>query len=156
VAKTALSREQGHELEPKIEAIAFGFFVPIFFITSGMAVDVAALGGSAALKVVLYLVLLFAIRGLPVLLVYRKVLDTSSRFALALVQATGLPLIVVITTIGLETHAMRPATAAALVAAGMASVLLFPLLGFTILDRDRTSLAASAIVDDDAGGVSRS
>jgi len=135
VAKTAMTPRQSHELEPKIEAIAFGFFIPIFFITSGMAFDLHSLLGPAALKVPLYLALLFVVRGLPVLLVYRKVLDASSRLALAFVQATGLPLIVVITTIGLETKTMRPSTAAALVAAGMVSVLIFPLAGFSILDR---------------------
>ena len=135
VAKTAMSSQQSHDLEPKIEAIAFGFFIPIFFITSGMAFDLHALFGSAALKVPLYVVLLLVVRGLPALLVYRKVLGRSHRLALALVQATGLPLIVVITTIGLEMESMRPSTAAALVAAGMVSVLVFPLLGFSILDR---------------------
>jgi hypothetical protein len=60
-----------------------------------------------------------------------------------MVQATGLPLIVVITTIGLETHAMRPSTAAALVAAGMASVLIFPMVGFSILDRGSRRAAAT-------------
>jgi Kef-type K+ transport system membrane component KefB len=137
VAKTAMSHDQSRELEPKIEAIAFGFFIPIFFITSGMAFDLHSLLGPAALKVPLYLALLFIVRGLPALLVYRKALPRSSRLALALVQATGLPLIVVISTIGLETGSMRPSTAAALVAAGMASVLVFPMAGFSIFDRAR-------------------
>ena len=114
----------------KLEAIGFGFLVPIFFIVSGMQFDLRALLATPAglLRVPLFLVLLLVVRGTPALLLYRGDLPGSQRVPLALLSATGLPLIVVITTIGVQEGRMRPVNAAALVAAGMLSVLLYPVL----------------------------
>jgi Kef-type K+ transport system membrane component KefB len=113
----------------KLEAIGFGFLVPIFFIVSGMQFDVRALFATPAglLRVPLFLLLLLVVRGLPALMLYRRDLPRYQLLPLALFSATGLPLIVVITTIGVQEGRMRPVNAAALVAAGMLSVLLFPM-----------------------------
>jgi Kef-type K+ transport system membrane component KefB len=117
-------------LSEKLEGIGFGIFVPIFFLSTGVAFDLDALFGSAAtlLKVPLFLALLLAARGLPTSLVHRGVLEGRDRTALALLASTALPLIVAITTIGLDTGRMRPGNATALVAAGMLSVLAFPVV----------------------------
>jgi Kef-type K+ transport system membrane component KefB len=114
----------------KLEAIGFGFLVPIFFIVSGMQFDVRALVASPTglLRVPLFLVLFLVVRGTPALLLHRRDLPRRQLVPLALFSATGLPLIVVITTIGVEEGRMRPVNAAALVAAGMLSVLLYPML----------------------------
>jgi hypothetical protein len=79
--------------------------------------------------------MMLIIRGLPALFLYRKALTIRQRSALAFLQATALPLLVVITQIGLESGQMRPGNAAALVGAGMLSVLIFPLLGFAVLGK---------------------
>jgi len=50
-------------------------------------------------------------------------------------QATSLPFIVAATGIGLELDLLDAATAAALVGAGLLSVLLFPLAGLVLLRR---------------------
>jgi hypothetical protein len=50
-----------------------------------------------------------------------------------LLQATSLPFIVAATTIGLQVHAIGPANAAALVAAGLFSVILFPVISLQLL-----------------------
>lgn len=121
----------------KLEAIGFGFFVPVFFVVSGMKFDLDALldDPSTVLRVPLFLALFLVVRGLPALLLYRRDLPRPDRAALAFFSATALPLVVVITGIGLETHRMRPENAAALVGAGMLSVLVFPLVGFAIRRR---------------------
>jgi xanthine/uracil permease len=75
-------------------------------------------------------------RGLPTLVFFRRVLGKVQAQALAILSATGLPLIVVITTIGVDEHRMKPQNAAALVAAGMLSVLIYPILGFRRLRAD--------------------
>jgi hypothetical protein len=104
--------------------------VPIFFIVSGMQFDLHALFATptALLRVPLFLVLLLVVRGGPVLLLHRRDLPRRELVPLALCAATGLPLIVVITTIGVAEGRMRPVNAAALVAAGVLSVLLYPTL----------------------------
>jgi Kef-type K+ transport system membrane component KefB len=121
----------------KLEAIGFGFLIPIFFIVSGMQFDLAALTSSAGavLRLPLFLALFLVVRGAPALLLYRRDLPRGQRVPLALFSATGLPLIVVITSIGVTEGRMLPVNAAALVGAGMLSVLLYPLIAKALLRR---------------------
>ena len=135
---------QGHEVEifeSKLDAVGFGLLIPFFFITSGMTIDLAALVGSARamLELPIFLGLFLVVRGLPVLLLYRDVLEPTERRALALLSATQLPLVVAITTIGVDSGHMRPSTAAALVGAGVLSVLIYPALAINTLRGARSS-----------------
>ena len=127
----------GEVVREKLEAIGFGFLVPIFFIVSGMQFDIDALTSSAStlLRLPLFLVLFLVVRGIPALLLYRRDLPGALRAPLALFSATELPLIVVITGIGVSTGRMLPENAAALVGAGMLSVLVYPLVGFWLVRR---------------------
>ena len=138
IARTALSHDQREALQPRLDAIGFGFLIPVFFIVSGVNFDLDALTESAStmLRVPIFLGLLLVVRGLPAMFVYRGVLSRRERSALVFLQATALPLLVVITEIGLDTERMKPANAAALVGAGMLSVLLFPLIGFKVLGNE--------------------
>jgi len=113
---------------PKLDAIGYGFLIPVFFVTSGLTFNLSVLFASTAtvLRVPLFLLALLAVRGLPALL-YRSALPRPRDVAaVGLLQATSLPFIVAATTIGLHLHAIRPANAAALVAAGLFSVIIFP------------------------------
>lgn len=135
IARLALSPEQTEALTPRLEAIGFGFLIPIFFIVSGVNFDLDSLlaSPSTMLKVPLFLVLMLVIRGLPALAMYKGLLSLRERWSLVLLQSTALPLLVVITQIGLSTDRMTPGNAAALVGAGMLSVLILPLAGFALL-----------------------
>lgn len=136
ILRLAIGPEQSEGLDPKLEAIGFGFVIPVFFVTSGMAFDLDSLADPGTLlRVPIFLLLFFVVRGLPVFALYRRLLDRHQRSALALLQATALPLVVVITGIGLDTGRMLPENAAALVGAGMLSVLVYPLAGFARLGR---------------------
>jgi hypothetical protein len=53
-------------------------------------------------------------------------MSSADRRAIVLLSATGLPIIVAVTAIGVESGDLAPAVASALVGAGMLSVLLFP------------------------------
>lgn len=131
--------EAGEALRHKLEAIGFGFFVPIFFVSTGLRYDVQALLSSktALLLLPLFLVSFLLVRGLPALLV-RQDLDLSARIALALLSATQLPLVVAIVEIGVQSEQLTPQVGASLVGAGMVSVLLFPLIAL-MLRRSRAS-----------------
>jgi Kef-type K+ transport system membrane component KefB len=130
---------KGHELqvfESKLTAVGFGFFVPFFFIASGIEFDLAALGSATALlKLALFFVLFLVVRGAPAMLLYRRVLQTRQRAALAFYSATELPLVVAITTIAIEDGHMKASTAAGLVGAAMLSTLVFPFVGRAFLER---------------------
>jgi Kef-type K+ transport system membrane component KefB len=127
---------QGHELhvfESKLTAVGFGFFVPFFFVTSGISFDLDALGSSTALlKLAMFFGLFLLVRGLPAVLLYRGVLTRRDRAALAFFSATELPLVVAITTIAVEAGHMRTSTAAGLVGAAMLSTLVFPFAGLAL------------------------
>ncbi len=118
--------------DSKLSAVAFGVFVPFFFVTSGMRLDVDALFSSigSVAKMGLFFVLFLVVRGTPAMLLYRRVLPLrEDREALALFTATQLPLVVAITTVAVEAGHMRSSTAAALVGAGALSTLAGPLHG---------------------------
>jgi len=127
---------KGHELavfESKLTAVGFGFFVPFFFVTSGIAFDLTALGSAEAIgKLVLFFALFLVVRGVPMLLLYGKEMDFRDRTALAFYSATELPLVVAITTIAVEAGHMRSSTAAGLVGAAMLSTLVFPFVGMAL------------------------
>ena len=118
----------------KLEAIGFGLFVPVFFVSSGVRFDLDALLASmdAAVMVPLFLLALLVIRGLPAL-AYRADVGTRRAVVAGLFQATSLPFIVAATAIGGELGLIGGGEAAALIAAGLLSLLIFPLAGLTIL-----------------------
>jgi Kef-type K+ transport system membrane component KefB len=121
-------------LRTKLEAAGFGMFIPVFFVSSGLLFDLDALfsGPSTLARVPLFLAALLLVRGLPALL-YRSVLDRRRILAAALLQSTSLPFVVAASMIGIELGLLDAATGAGLVAAGLLSVLIFPLAALTVL-----------------------
>jgi Kef-type K+ transport system membrane component KefB len=136
---------RGHEVaafDSKLTAVGFGFFVPFFFIYSGMTFDLEALGSlGPILKLAMFFVLFLVVRGLPALLLYRDVLGQRQRTALAFYCATELPLVVAITTLAVEEGHMKTSTAAGLVGAAMLSTLVYPFVARHFLERDEVKLA---------------
>ncbi len=122
------------EFRRKLEAIGFGFFIPVFFVTSGVRYDLDALLASASnvIMVPIFLAALIVVRGLPALL-YRKVLSARQTAIAGLMQATSLPFIVAATAIGQDLGLLTAAEGAALIGAGLVSVLAFPILGLSLL-----------------------
>jgi Kef-type K+ transport system membrane component KefB len=125
----------------KLQAVGFGIFIPFFFVTSGMQLDVRALfaGGAALALVPVFLFALLLARGVPAAL-YRSMVGNRSCLAAGLLQATSLPFIVAATGIGAELGLLSPTVGAAMVVAGLLSVVLFPLGALTLLraDEERT------------------
>ena len=117
-------------IESKLEGLGFGFLVPVFFINTGITFDLDSLISDprALVLLPLFLILLLAVRGLPSLLGAPPGSAGADRRAIVLFRATGLPIIVAVTDIGVSDGTLPVGTAAALVGAGMLSVLLFPLL----------------------------
>ena len=118
-------------LESKLDAVGYGFFVPLFFVYSGMGLDLPAIA-DAPLRLALFFALLLAVRGFPALLVYRGVLGGRERVQTALVSATALPVLVALAEIGLRNGTMLRENAAALVGAGVLTVLLLPALAVAL------------------------
>ncbi|WP_255304995.1 cation:proton antiporter [Microbacterium sp. 3J1] len=146
VWRIIMARAPQHDaeaVESKIEAIAFGLLVPIFFLYTGVTFDLDALLSSqtALLMLPLFLVALLVIRGSAAQLSAPAGASTRDRTALALLAATGLPIIVAVTAIGVDHDMIDSGVAAALVGAGMLSVLVFPVVGMVVRG-DRARLTA--------------
>jgi Kef-type K+ transport system membrane component KefB len=114
-------------LERKFDTVGYGIFIPIFFISSGMTIDLTAIIHSP-LRLLVLLGLLLIVRGLPSLVVYRHDLTPRERVEMTFITATSLPLLIALAEIGEQDGVMLPATAAALVGAGVLSVLIYPLI----------------------------
>jgi len=130
----------------KLEAMGFGLFVPVFFVASGLAFDLEALFSSAStvLRIPIFVAALLVVRGLPALL-YRGIVGDRRRLVAAgMLQATSLPFIVAATRIGVALGMVSEATAAALVAAGLVSVVLFPVIALSLLRRSASAAAPAA------------
>jgi Kef-type K+ transport system membrane component KefB len=112
-------------LEHKFDAVGYGIFIPIFFISSGMTLDLKAISQDP-LRLLIFFALLLIVRGLPSLLVYRHVLAARQRAEMTFITATSLPLLIALVEIGQRDGVMLPATAAALIGAGVLSVLVYP------------------------------
>ena len=123
-------------LEHKLDALGYGFFIPVFFVSSGMSLDIDSIREAPA-RLVGFFVLLLAVRGLPALVLYRRDLVVRQRVQLMLLTATSLPLLVALAAVGLETGHMLPENAAALVGAGVLSVMIFPGLAVALNRRDQ-------------------
>jgi Kef-type K+ transport system membrane component KefB len=118
----------------KLEAVGYGVFVPVFFVATGVRFDLNGLFANATnlARVPIFLAALLVARRLPAL-VYKPIITRSQTVAAALLQATSLSFLVVAGQIGVQLDLLRPAVYAALVAAGLLSVLLFPLMALTLL-----------------------
>lgn len=130
-------------VESKVEAVAFGFLVPIFFIYTGITFDLEALLADPILLLMLplLLVVLLVIRGVPSVLAAPVGASRRDRVAVAFFGATALPIIVAVTAIGVDERIISSGMASVLVGAGMLSVLLFPLIGSLIRREPVTALA---------------
>jgi Kef-type K+ transport system membrane component KefB len=126
-----------HErLRSKLEAIGYGFLIPAFFVTSGLQFDADALARrpeSIAMIPVLAVMFLVA-RGVPALL-YRGMYEPRRLAAAGLLQATTLSIPVVAVRIGLELHTIDADTGAAIIAAGLVTVIVYPAIALTLLSR---------------------
>jgi len=144
----------GHEtLELRLTGLAFGFLIPVFFVTSGMAIDAAAVASEPVVLAV-FVVLILGVRGGIVFVserlhARRATSSGSGREAVsvALYAATGLPIIVAVTSTAVSAGEMSTTNASVLVAGGAITVLVFPLLATLLLGRredDPTNEAADS------------
>jgi Kef-type K+ transport system membrane component KefB len=136
ITRLALRGQEVPVFESKLKAVAYGFFIPFFFVVSGVKFNLDALLSSTRglLLLPFFLALFLLVRGLPAMVLYRS-LDLRERSSLALFSATQLPLVVAITSLATEKGHMRSSTAAALVGAAILSTTIFPLLALRLRGR---------------------
>ena len=122
------------QLERKLDAVGYGFFIPIFFVYSGMTLDIDAIIANPA-PLFAILVVLVLVRGMPALYWYRHDLPRIERFQLMFLTATTLPLLVALTAVAVSEGTMTTEAQAATIGAGALSVLVFPLVAVSLQRR---------------------
>ena len=143
----------GHpQFRLKLDAIGYGVFIPVFFITTGIQFDVPALlSAPRALALVpVMLVALLFVHGIPVLL-YRHLVTHRQAVAIGFFQATTLTFVLAAQQIGLSLNVIRPATGAALVTAALLSVIFFPLVALFLLGKAPASAGVGSQVTVSSG-----
>ena len=138
----------GHQsLEHKLDGLAFGLLIPVFFVTSGMAIDPAAVAANP-LVLLAFVVAIVVVRGGPILLatITQPRRDGTGRefsrrdsVRIALYGSTGLPIIVAVTSVAVSSGQMSDANSSLLVAGGAVTVLLLPMAA-TLLHRPERQL----------------
>jgi Kef-type K+ transport system membrane component KefB len=143
IVRQAMRGDEGEPMREKLDAVAFGWFYPFFFVGTGVKFDLSALTSSAttALLVPAFVLMFLLVRGAPVLL-YRQALAAAQRWPFALSSAVpSLSIVVVITEVGVKAGTMQANIAAAMVGAALLSVLLFPTITAALLQRDAAGAA---------------
>jgi Kef-type K+ transport system membrane component KefB len=154
ITRQVLKTREVPAFDSKLSAVAFGVFIPFFFVVSGMQLDVDALfaSPSGVVKLVVFFALFLVVRGTPALVLYRGILDRRDRLALAFFTSTQLPLVLAITTLAQDGGHMRSSTAAALIGAAVLSTLVYPIVGLRL--RGETPVAPAPLdVPSLAGGA---
>lgn len=138
-------------VESKVEGVAFGFLVPVFFIYTGVTFDLASLLEQPVLFLlvpVAFLALL-VVRGLPSILAAPAGASRRDRLSVGLMGATGLPIIVAVTAIGVDEQVLTSSAASVLVGAGMLSVLILPLVAAAIRGESTKRAPGERALEDD-------
>lgn len=128
-------RPREHPLfRPKLDALGFGLLIPVFYVATGVQLDLRGLlsDEAALLRVPVFLLALFVVRAVPAVL-FVKAIGVRRSIAAGFLQATSLPFVVAATQVGLAIGLLTPVSAAALVTAGILSVALFPITAFVLV-----------------------
>jgi Kef-type K+ transport system membrane component KefB len=143
------------EFRTKLEAMGFGLFIPVFFVTAGIRFDLQALldDPSNLVMVPIFLAALLAVRGLPAV-IYRGFVGGRRATIAGVLQATSLPFIVAATAIGMDLGLIDAAESSALIAAGLLSVLIFPVTGLGLLRRAMRAEGKQPRPEPEPGGPS--
>ena len=148
VLRLAANSAEAEVFDDKLDTVGYGVFIPVFFIASGMALDIESIVENP-LRLLVFFGLLLLVRGVPALLIYRRTLVLRQRFEAVLLTATALPLLVALAQIGLNSGVMLSENAAALVGAGVLSVAIFPLLAIGLHRRAAVDGADASRSPDD-------
>lgn len=122
-----LSAEEGSILRPKLNAIGYGFFIPIFFIMVGVDFDLGALDSRQGLLLVPALLAMAYLVKLVAALVYKPMLSWREVFGLGILTSSRLSLIIAVAAIGVEIGAITSTTNAAIILVAIVTVIVSPI-----------------------------
>jgi Kef-type K+ transport system membrane component KefB len=126
------------EFRSKLDAVGYGFLAPVFFIWSGMSIDLDALRDRPSRLVLIGVFFVaFLLVHLVAVPVYRRTVSARGAVVAGLLGSTSsLPFVVTATAIGQASGLLSAATAAAMLVAGVLSALVFPVIALLLVRRE--------------------
>jgi Kef-type K+ transport system membrane component KefB len=126
------------EFRAKLDAVGYGFLAPVFFIWSGMSIDLDALRDQPSRLVLIAVFLIaFLLVHMVAVPIYRRTVSARSAVVAGLLGSTSsLPFVVTATAIGQASGLISAATAAAMLVAGVLSALVFPVVALLLVRRE--------------------
>lgn len=149
VAFRAVAPDHGQEIAHKVEIVGFSFLIPVFFVTSGMGIDLGAVLSEWPMLLG-FVCVIAVVRGLVVCARERftptgsGLTDPREQIALGLYSATGLPLIVAVTQIAASSGLISATTASVMVTGGALTVLVFPFVAGLLVKEKRPEAEAGS------------
>ena len=148
-AIVSFASNKGHEsaLHSKLDAIGYGFFIPIFFINVGAEFDLGSLldSPSAILLVPILIIAAYAVKLIPALL-YRRLFSWRESIALGVLLASRLSLIIAASAISLKLGLITSATNSSIILVAIITCTVSPLLFSRILPTQKTKRRENIVI----------
>lgn len=121
--------EPSEATQEKLTSIGYGFFIPIFFIMTGVRLDLKSLfANKTALALIPVLVAFFIIAKLPTFLVYRRRFNRRNSFAGGFLTVTTITLVLPSLQVAQNLHAITSTQSAAFILAAVIVCILAPIV----------------------------
>ena len=135
VLASLLSRSDDSKLRHKLDAIGFGFFIPLFFIYIGVQFDLKAFLNEQSAWVLLPILLVSSF-GLKLLsaFIFRMVFSWKETIASGFLLSARLSLIIAASAIGMELGAISESTNAAIILVAALTATIAPLVFNTMME----------------------
>ena len=130
-------RDKG-ALEHKLSSMAYGFFVPVFFIHVGMRLDISlTMLIHKAQNILVILLIMFGAKLIPGLLMLRRGLSWNDILSTCLLLSAPLTLVIAIMELGVHNNVVSLADSSVVIAAGIIGSLIYPSIARKLLKSNK-------------------
>ena len=148
LALAILTPRQGSSMRVKLDALGYGFFIPIFFITAGAEMDLEALGagGSGIVLIPALIAAGLVVKLLPAIVMLWGGFGLRRAVAGGLLLSANLSIVLAATTIAVDSGRLGAAETAALLVLALVSTAAAPLAFNAVLPVRKAEKVSRAIV----------
>lgn len=139
--------EPSEATQEKLTSIGYGFFIPIFFIMTGVRLDLKSLfANKIALALIPILVACFIIAKLPTTLIYRRRFNARNSFAGGFLTVTTITLVLPSLQVAKNLHAITSTQSDAFILAGVIVCVLAPIVFNSTYKLNKEDLVKERVV----------
>lgn len=139
--------EPSEATQEKLTSIGYGFFIPIFFIMTGVRLDLKSLfANKTALALIPILVACFIIAKLPTTLIYRRRFNARNSFAGGFLTVTTITLVLPSLQVAKNLHAITSTQSDAFILAAVIVCVLAPIVFNSTYKLNKEDLVKERVV----------